>query len=179
MYQGFSTAFRGARSRFIRLFAPATGETVRLLAPPIGSSPCGLTSQGCRPAPGFVPLVSSSPYGLPLPRHKVCGPLRSMPMTGTSSLLRAHPSLCLASVRLASGVFPLSLSLRIEATGSQVTCSSPNRNHATFMPDAALAVSGSPQCLSRSNDSTPVLTSFLRFRHVVSGSLTFVFPILT
>ena len=31
---------------------------------------------------------------------------------------------------------------RLEATGSQVACPSPNRTHATLMPDATLAVSG-------------------------------------
>ena len=145
----------------------------------ISSSPYGLTSQEHDPAPGFVSLVNSSPCGLLHHRNRVYGPLRSMPITGTSSLLQAHPPLCRASVLSASGVIPLSLSLRIEATGSQVTCSSPNRNHATLMPDATRVVSGSLPCFSRSNDSTPVLTSSLCFRHVVSGSLAFVFPILT
>jgi len=73
----------------------------------------------------------------------------------------------------------LNVSLRIEATGSQVTHTSLKRTHATFTPDAALAVSGYLQNLSRVNDYLPVLTSFLRFRRVISGSLAFVFPFHT
>ena len=56
---------------------------------------------------------------------------------------------------LALGGPHLGFSLRIEATGSQVPCSSQDRTRATFMPDATLAVSGSPQRSSRSNDSKP------------------------
>jgi hypothetical protein len=52
----------------------------------------------------FLPLT-----GLTRQRNGVRGPLRSMPITGTSSLLRAHPSLCLASVLSASGDYPLRL----------------------------------------------------------------------
>ena len=70
-----------------------------------------------------------------------------MPITGTSSLLRAHPPLCLASVLWPSWGFHLSSSLNIEATGSQVPCASRDRTRATLMPDAALAVSGSPPAL--------------------------------
>src|SRR3954447_22385473 len=70
-----------------------------------------------------------------------------MPITGTSSILRAHPPLCPASVLWLSWVFHLSSSLNIEATGSQVPRSSQDRTRATFMPDAALAVSGSPPAL--------------------------------
>src|SRR4051812_30776194 len=70
-----------------------------------------------------------------------------MPITGTSTLLRAHPPLCLASVLWLSWVFHLSFSLSIEATGSQVPCPSQDRTRATLMPDAALAVSGSPPAL--------------------------------
>ncbi len=73
-------------------------------------------------------------------------------------------------------VFHLDGSLHIEATGSQVTHTSLKRTHATFTPDAALAVSGFLQSLSRVNDYLPVLTSFLRFRRVIGGSLAFVFP---
>src|SRR5512135_149690 len=59
--------------------------------------------------------------------------------------LQAHPPLCPASVLWPSWDLHLGSSLRIEATGSQVPCSSQDRTRATFMPDAALAVSGSPQ----------------------------------
>jgi hypothetical protein len=47
------------------------------------------------------------------------------------------------------------------------------------MPDAARAVSRLLSGFSRINDFPPVLTSFLRFRHVISGSLAFVFVVLT
>jgi hypothetical protein len=57
-----------------------------------------------RPAEGFLPRTGLTPQ-----RNGVRGPLRSMPMTGTSSLLRAHPPLCLASVLSASGGSPLCL----------------------------------------------------------------------
>src|SRR3954452_17921081 len=70
-----------------------------------------------------------------------------MPITGTSTLLRAHPPLCLASVLWPSWVFHLGFSLNIEATRSQVPCSSQDRTRPTLMPDAALAVSGSPPAL--------------------------------
>src|SRR3954462_2887164 len=70
-----------------------------------------------------------------------------MPITGTSTLLRAHPPLCPASVLWPSWVFHLGFSLNIEATGSQVPCSSQDRTRATLMPDATLAVSGSPPAL--------------------------------
>ena len=70
-----------------------------------------------------------------------------MPITGTSTLLQAHPPLCPASVLRLSWVFHLSFSLNIEATGSQVPCSSQDRTRATLMPDATLAVSGSPPAL--------------------------------
>src|SRR6476660_4855250 len=52
----------------------------------------------------FLPLAE-----LTRQRNGVRGPLRSMPITGTSPLLQAHPPLCLASVVSASGVHPLRL----------------------------------------------------------------------
>src|SRR5262245_54098444 len=70
-----------------------------------------------------------------------------MPITGTSTLLQAHPPLCPASVLGPSWVFHLGFSLNIEATGSQVPCPSQDRTRATLMPDATLAVSGSPPAL--------------------------------
>jgi hypothetical protein len=70
-----------------------------------------------------------------------------MPITGTSTLLRADPPLCPASVLWPSWDLHLGSSLSIEATGSQVTYPSQDRTRATFMPDATLAVSGSPPAL--------------------------------
>jgi hypothetical protein len=73
----------------------------------------------------------------------------------------------------------LDFSLGIKATGSHVPHESLNHAHATSMPDAAQAVDRFLLDLSRVNDFAPVSTSFLRFRHVISGSLAFVFMILT
>ena len=42
------------------------------------------------------------------------------------------------------------------------------------MPDAVWSVNRSLPNLSRANDYLPVLTSFLRFRHFVSGSLSLI-----
>ena len=87
----------------------------------------------------FLPIA-----GLTRRRNRMIGPLRSRPITGPSTLLRAHPPLCPASVLWPSWGFHLGFSLGIEATGSQVPRSSQDRTRATFMPDATRAVSGSP-----------------------------------
>ncbi len=50
-----------------------------------------------------------------------------------------------------------------------------NQSHATFMPDTTHPVNRFPMDLSQVNDSPLVLMSSLRFRHVFSGSLSFVF----
>jgi hypothetical protein len=73
----------------------------------------------------------------------------------------------------------LDFSLYIKATGSHVPHESLNHAHATFMPDAIQSVGRFLLDLSRGNDSTPVSTPSLRFRHVISGSLAFVFMVLT
>ena len=129
--------------------AKRSGTTSQRPVPPLD----GLTTRRNEPASGrvaageFIPLAESARQ-----RNRVIGPLRSMPITGTSTLLQAHPPLCLASVLWPSWGFHLGFSLGIEATGSQVPCSSQDRTRATLMPDATLAVSGSPQRSSRSND---------------------------
>src|SRR5262249_38898578 len=122
----------------------------------------------------FLPIAGLTPR-----RDRMIGPLRSRPITGPSALRRAHPPLCPASVLRPSWVSHLGFSLGIEATGSQVPRSSQDRTRATFMPDATRAVSGSPPLGSRGKDSTPFLTSWLRFRHVISGSLAVAVPIPT
>ena len=80
-------------------------------------------------------------------------PLGSSPITGPSSLLRAGPPLCLASVLCPCGRrhlgfslsttrghrHPLRLAVRIETTGSPVPCQRLQRAHATFTPDTARA----------------------------------------
>ena len=91
-------------------------------------------------------------------------PLCSGPITEPSTLLRATPPLCPASVLWLSWGYHLSFSLRIGATGSHVPHKSLNQGHAALMPDAACAVSRHLTDLSRVNDCPPVLTSSLRFR---------------
>ena len=66
---------------------------------------------------------------------RMIAPLRSTPITGDSSLLRAHPSLCPASV-----LSPCGFSLVIRTTGSPVPQSSLYCVHALSMPVAAPSV---------------------------------------
>jgi hypothetical protein len=106
-------------------------------------------------------------------------PLRSVCFRRLPRYLRVAPPLCLASVLSSLWVLHLDFSLYIEATGSHVQHRSLDQDHATFMPDATQAVSRFPLGPSRVNDSPPVSTSPLRFRHVLSGSLAFVFLTLT
>src|SRR6266542_1865259 len=106
-------------------------------------------------------------------------PLRSSAITAPSSLLRATPPLGPALVLSRSWGRHLRFSLAIGATGSHVPHTSLDHGHAAFMPDAAWAVSRSLPDFSRINDSPPVLTSSLRFRHVFSGSLALVSVALT
>jgi hypothetical protein len=106
-------------------------------------------------------------------------PLRSIRFWRTSSLLRVAPSLCPASVLSSLWVHHLDFSLFIGAAGSHVPHESPDHAHAASMPDATRAVSRLLSGFSRINDFPPVLTPFLRFRHVISGSLAFVFVVLT
>ena len=79
-----------------------------------------------------------------------------------------------------AGAARLRVSLCIGATGSYVPHPCLNQAHAAFMPDASGAVDRSPLHLIRGDRvSVPVSTSCTVFRHVISGSLTFVFLILT
>src|SRR5208282_6441851 len=66
-----------------------------------------------------------------------CQPLRSIPITGTSSLLRADPPLSAASVLSASWVLHLRLFPWHRLTGSQVPCISLDESHAPSTPDTA------------------------------------------
>ncbi len=91
------------------------------------------------------------------PLSRICSTWLSNRRNGTvlkCLLIRVDPPLCLASVLKSSWVCHLDGSLIIEATGSQVTHTSLKRTHATLTPDAALAVSGLLQSLSRST-TTP------------------------
>lgn len=71
-------------------------------------------------------------------------PLRSNPITESSSLLRVAPPLCSASVLSHSWVLHLYFSLGIRATGSHVPYKSLSQGHATFMPEAARPINRSP-----------------------------------
>src|SRR5262249_18792950 len=102
--------------------------------------------------------------------HSLCSPL----ITRASSLLRSGPSLGRALVLWALWDPHLAVSLGIASPGSHVPCQSPICSHATSRPDATQAGHRFPLSSSRVNDFPPVLTSFLRFRPVCSGSLAFV-----
>src|ERR1035437_1942916 len=98
-------------------------------------------------------------------------PLRSIPITGTSILLRVGPPLCPASVLSFLWVFHLNFSLSIGTTGSHVPHESLVQVRATFMPDVDQAVNRFPLDLSWSPVCPPVLTSSFSFRHLISSSL--------
>jgi hypothetical protein len=67
------------------------------------------------------------------------------------------------------GVFPWH-----RRAGSHVPNRSLRHVHAAFMPATTWTVNRFPPDLSRANDYLSVLMTFLRFRHVVSGSRVFV-----
>src|SRR4051794_18755270 len=90
-------------------------------------------------------------------------PLRSDRITRRSSLLRAVPPLCLASVLKPSWGLHLGVSLGIEATGSKVPCKGLSRTHAAFVPGVALSVGRLRQCWSRGNHHSPVSTPTYAF----------------
>ncbi len=87
-----------------------------------------------------------------------------------SALRVLSNSLHLASVLSSSRDLRVDFSLRVEATGSHVPHKSLDHAHATFMPDATQPVGRFLLGSSRANDFVPVLTSFLRFRHVIFGA---------
>ena len=101
-------------------------------------------------------------------------PLCSISITEISSLIQGSPPLCSASVLSFLWGFHLNFSLIIGTTASHVSHKSLIHVHATLMPDATWTVNRFPPDSSRINDYPPVLTSSLRFRHFISGSLTFV-----
>ena len=90
-------------------------------------------------------------------------PLRSTPITGTSTLLRVGPPPCPASVLSFLWILHLNFSLNIGTTGSHVPHKSLDQIRATFMPDAAQAVNRLLLNLSWSMVSPPVLTSSIHF----------------
>ena len=132
---------RTGASRLIRLLSPGLRRsdpfcTVDQFLPLRVDLPTTRSGSRLRPAGEFLPLTGLTPR-----RDRVIGPLRSMPITGTSTLLRAHPPLCHASVLSPLGVVPLWLSLAIVTPGSHVPRESPDRDHAAFMPVTTESVS--------------------------------------
>nr|WP_320193116.1 hypothetical protein [uncultured Desulfobacter sp.] len=106
-------------------------------------------------------------------------PLCSIPITETSTLLRAVPPLYAASVLAPLWFCHLGSSLGIGVVGSHVPHKSLYHVHAAFMPATTWTVSRSPPGLSQVNDSPLVLMTSLRFRHFISDSLVFVSMVLT
>ena len=95
-------------------------------------------------------------------------PLRSIPITETSSLLRVAPPLCFASVLSFSWDLHLNFSLNIETIRRRrIPHKSLTQIHATFTPEAAWAVNRLPPNLSRTQYSSPVLTSSIVFRRLI------------
>ena len=74
----------------------------------------------------------------------------------------------------------LGFSLHIGTTGSYVPYQSLDQDHAAFMPEASWAVDRFAPNLSRGIEvQIPVSSSVNTFRHLISGSLAFVFLIRT
>ncbi len=69
----------------------------------------------------------------------------------------------------------MDFSLAIVATGSHVPRKSLSQAHAAFMPVTAEAVSRRRLDLVPGQRLSLVLMTFLRFRHLIGGSLAFVF----
>jgi hypothetical protein len=121
-------------------------------------------------------------------------PLRSSPITEPSTLIRDGPPLCPAQL-LSPSQFPLLGVLAwddrpqatpapladrpVGATGSRVPHESPDHARATFTPDTAWPINRHPPGSSQSNDSTLVSMSPIRFRRLISGSLSLAFVIHT
>ena len=115
----------------------------------------------------------------PLDETRVARPLRSSRITQPSSLLRIVPPLCLASVLWSSWGHHLDFSLGIEATGSQVPCTSLNSDSRRLNAGCR---AGSKQVSSALIPGQHLLPGFditFGFRRFINGSLALVFPILT
>jgi hypothetical protein len=113
-------------------------------------------------------------------------PLRSAPITEVSSLLRAGPPACAATVLNASqflllNALPLTTAATIDASRYVGAClpmfhtAAADQTHAACMPDTTWPIDGLPPGSSQGRIDTPVLMSFPKSRHVFSGSLVFVF----
>ncbi len=121
---------------------------------------------------GSYPAPPSS--RLAVTPYKLAHPLRSSPITGPSSLLQDDPPPSCASILSPFVVLTYRVFSYHHRKGSHVPRKSLNQGHATFMPDAARPVSRLPPCLSRDQHRTPVLTSTLLFRHLISGLLALI-----
>jgi hypothetical protein len=175
-----------------RLLIHAGCALVRL-DPPIGlpNGPLGdlkrLRLRLARPTPPTRGWLIAKPA-------RTTRPLRSSPITEPSPLIRDGPPLCPAQLLSPSQFLLLGVlacddrpraqtaplaSRPVGATGSRVPHESPDHARATFTPDTTWPVSRHPPGSSRSNDSTPVSMSSIRFRRLISGSLSLAFVIHT
>src|SRR3984893_8319413 len=102
-------------------------------------------------------------------------PLRSQ----ASLLLQACPSLRPASVRSSWRVLRLDFSLRIEAAGSHVPYTRLYWAHAVYVPTTTRTVSRHPPSFVPDLVHEPGFDGPWSFRHVLNGSLAFVFPART
>src|SRR6201984_633005 len=97
---------------------------------------------------GFASSTGSSRFQLANGQGRTTQPLRSSPITGPSTLLRAAPPLRPASVLSPSRLEPLAAfsfpSTTGRGTGAHVPYESLVELRAAYMPDAARAVSGHP-----------------------------------
>jgi len=106
-------------------------------------------------------------------------PLRSAAITAASTLLRARPPLCNASILSASPLLGLCLSLNIVATGSRSSTSEPRSSSRHLYAGRRLASEQVSARLVLGFCLPPVLTPSDDFRHLNGGSLVFVFLIHT
>lgn len=105
--------------------------------------------------------------------------LRSIPITGISSLLRASPPLYTVSLLSALSFCDLCLFDFHQCTGSCVPHRSLLYAHAAFMPDAKQTVSGFTSAFVPIGWWKIGFDIVLRYRHLVGGSLALIFIELT
>ena len=118
---------------------------------------------------GFLPLPVDTANQPPCPR-----PLGSISLSETSWLLRAVPPLRAAFLLQLWQGFCLSRSVRIGAEGSHVPLNRRVTASCHLNAGGRRVRNRLRLCSSQDNDSVLVWTSFLRFRHVISGSLAFI-----
>src|SRR5499433_2613925 len=124
---------------------------------------------------GFASSTGSSCLQLASSQGRTTQPLRSSPITGPSTLLRAAPPLHSASVLSPSRLEPLAASpftpSAWQSTGSHVPYESLVELRAAYMPDAARAVSGIPRADPGGRVTPRFWHRLNRFRHFCGGSL--------